>query len=119
VQPIHPATGNGFLGLRHPDAFWHDNTDALANVIVNQNMRPKMLLTRPPRFGKTTFCRMLGTYADCKTTDEVFEQCFAGTKIELMLEDDDEDTREALTKLRRKCAWLYLVRKPGALHCVR
>jgi hypothetical protein len=70
-----------------------------------------MLLTRPPRFGKSTFCQMLGTYADCKTTDAVFEQCFAGTKIELMLlKDGDEATREALTKLRRKCAWLKLVR---------
>jgi hypothetical protein len=81
-----------------------------------------MLLTRPPRFGKSVFCEMLGTYVDCKTTDDVFEQCFAGTKIERMLEEGDMATCEALTKLRRKCAWLKLVRMslaPRGVRCAR
>jgi hypothetical protein len=110
AQPIHPATGNGFLGLRQRGAFWHDNTDALARLLVNQRCTRKVLLTRPPRFGKSIFCQMLGMYVDCKTTDAVFEQCFADTKIECMVSEGDEETREALTELRRKCAWLELVR---------
>ncbi len=73
----------------------------------------KVLLTRPPRFGKTMFCQMLGTYVDKATTDEVFRQCFAGTAIDKLATEGDQDVQFSLNRLRRKCAWLSLVSGDG------
>ena len=75
-----------------------------------QNDR-KCLLTRPPRFGKTIFCEMLGAYVDSKTSDETFERLFGGTKIHQLQEDSDY--AEELESFRGKGAHLSLVS-----HCI-
>lgn len=109
LEPLHIPTAGGFLDLRDEAAFWNDNTDALVALLRTKAHR-KMILTRPPRFGKTIFCKMLGTYVDCQTPDDVFARCFDGTAIARAAVESDAATRTALANYRQKCAWLELVR---------
>jgi hypothetical protein len=110
-EPGHRDSAGGFRGLREPNAFWYDNTHALFRLLSRAKVIGKTLLTRPPRMGKTVFCKMLGTYADCKTPEAVFDQCFKDTYI-LRAEDDvgiPKNHKASLLALKRKCCWLPLV----------
>ena len=69
--------------------------------------KSKFILTRPPRFGKTVFCEMLGAYVDCKTTPDMFNTLFGGTEVESL--QDCPIYRSRLEVFRGKCAYLSLV----------
>ena len=106
-KPHHAQTIGGFSDLREPGFFWYDNTHALYHLFGDPGRR-KVLLTRPPRMGKSVFCQMLGAYVDCKTTPDKFSRLFKGTHIERM-QEEDTNAKAKLENLQRKCAWLPLV----------
>ena len=72
--------------------------------------KSKVILTRPPRFGKTVFCEMLGAYVDCKTTPDMFKTLFGGTEIEELQSAYDRQ----LKPFRGNCAYLSLVSQHAA-----
>lgn len=90
--------------MRREGWFWRDNTKALAEMILSNNS--KVVFTRPPRFGKTTFCKMIGAYVDLKPNPQLLH-AFDGTAIDQM-----KDIPK-LNELRNKCAWLELVSFEG------
>jgi hypothetical protein len=77
---------------------------------IKQMQQPKVILTRPPGFGKTTFCKMLGAYVDSRTPEDTHARHFHGTAIHKLETEGDEATRGILQEFKRNCAWLELVR---------
>ena len=116
-KPRHARTAGGFAGLREPGVFWYDNTHTLCHLLRSGVSR-KVLLTRPPRMGKTIFCQMLAAYVDRETTEEEFQRLFSGTRIERMQREDAE-VRAALEEVRGKCAVLSFVSAGIVGRCTR
>ena len=116
-KPRHATTSAGFAGLRRPGVFWYDNTHTLCHLLSNDVSR-KVLLTRPPRMGKTIFCQMLAAYVDRETTEEEFQRLFSGTHIERKRKEDPR-IRAALDKMRGKCAVLSFVSAGIVGRCTR
>ena len=76
--PLFPYGKTDFTRIREAGQFFVDNSRFIREL---ERHGENHILLRPPRFGKSLFANMLGTYYDKNTTLEQFDKLFGTLDI--------------------------------------